>query len=110
MSQSAVEAFFMLLGAVFILIGTIGVYRLPDVLCRAHALTKAITLGICSILFAALLHLWSTVEGWKILLVILFQMLTIPISGHLLALVVQAKNVPISSLRPGRGVAPSDEE
>ena len=36
----------LLLGVFFMLVGCIGIVRLPDVLCRAHALTKAMTLGV----------------------------------------------------------------
>ena len=44
------SACFLLGGAVFIFIGSLGVARLPDVLCRAHALSKALTLGIALML------------------------------------------------------------
>jgi heme/copper-type cytochrome/quinol oxidase subunit 3 len=47
-------AILVLSGALLILAAAIGVLRLPDVLCRSHAVAKALTLGI----FLMLLGLW----------------------------------------------------
>ena len=44
----------VLSGSLLILASAIGVLRLPDVLCRSHAVAKALTLGI----FLMLLGLW----------------------------------------------------
>lgn len=89
-----------LAGVALILIGAIGMLRLPDVLCRSHAMTKALTLGI----FFMLLGLWAFKAGdsaglslqgpgWKIILAIMFQILTIPISGHLVSRLAREKNL-----------------
>ncbi len=65
-------AILLLAGSVFILIAAIGILRLPDVLCRAHALTKAMTLGIALLLLGLLFALGGEV-GLKILIAIAFQ-------------------------------------
>jgi multicomponent K+:H+ antiporter subunit G len=39
-------SFFLLVGAFFILVGAIGLARLPDFFMRLHAPTKASTLGV----------------------------------------------------------------
>ena len=36
----------LLLGLLLLFCGNLGIIRFPDVFCRAHALTKAMTLGI----------------------------------------------------------------
>jgi multicomponent Na+:H+ antiporter subunit G len=75
-----------LTGSLLMLAAAIGIIRLPDVLCRSHAVAKALTLGI----FLMLLGLWSHLEGernaLKIALAIFFQTVTIPIASHLICL------------------------
>ena len=83
----------LLAGSSLTLIATIGILRFPDVLCRAHALTKAMTLGIMLLLLALWVSLGEEV-GLKVLLAIGFQFLTIPVSGHLLGLIVLKKKAP----------------
>lgn len=84
----------MLGGTAFILIAALGLLRFPDVLCRSHAVAKASTLGI----FLVLLGLWLTLgveaAGLKILLAIFFQVATIPVASHLVALLAREKNLP----------------
>ncbi len=93
MIREILSSVLLLAGSVLTLIATIGILRFPDVLCRAHALTKAMTLGIVLLLVALWISLGREV-GLKVLLAIGFQFLTIPISGHLLGLIVLKKKVP----------------
>ncbi|HOC00418.1 MAG TPA: monovalent cation/H(+) antiporter subunit G [Verrucomicrobiota bacterium] len=87
-------------GALLVLAAAIGVLRLPDVLCRAHAVAKALTLGI----FLMLLGLWvdqgQKQAALKIFLAIFFQVVTIPIGSHLIALLAFEKNIPRWRHRP----------
>ena len=76
----------MLLGGSFLmLLAGIGIIRFPDPLCRSHALAKASTLGICLMLGALWITLDDEISGLKILLVMAFSLLTIPLAGHLVA-------------------------
>ncbi|MCB1111978.1 MAG: monovalent cation/H(+) antiporter subunit G [Chlamydiales bacterium] len=77
---------FLLTGTFFIFISGIGLLKMPNLLCRAHALTKALTLGIMLILIGMIFHFYDVVLTVKLGIAILFQLLTIPLSGHLLAL------------------------
>ncbi len=74
-------------GAVFVLIGAIGLVRLPDFLTRLHAPTKAATLGAGCLLLASLLHFSSRQTGLSLheALITAFLFLTAPISAQLLA-------------------------
>ena len=92
--RPAIAAVFLIAGAIFMMIACIGLNRLPDLLCRSHAMSKAITLGITLVLLSVVLQLGFDVAGPKILLTILFQFLTIPVAGHLLSLLAYRKNVP----------------
>lgn len=78
---------FLLVGTFFILSASIGIVRFPDVYTRLHAATKASTLGIACILIGAFLYLYvahSIVSG-KLLLAIMFILLTAPVSAHMIS-------------------------
>lgn len=78
-----ITSLFLLAGVSFVLIANYGIYSMPDVLCRAHALSKAVTFGILLMLVALWIHLGTEAVGLKVLLAILFQFITIPLSSHL---------------------------
>jgi multicomponent Na+:H+ antiporter subunit G len=90
----------ILSGALLILSGAVGVLRLPDVLCRSHAVTKALTLGIFLMLLGLWVHMGEDAKGLKIALAILFQILTIPVAGHLVSRLAFQKNLPRWRHRP----------
>lgn len=83
---------FLLGGAFFMVVAAVGVAKLPDVYCRAHAVGKAMTLGIILLLFA-LGILVEAVAWWKVWLAIAFQLATIPVASHLFCLVAYRKRV-----------------
>jgi len=98
--QDILTAVCLVLGCVWILIASIGLVRLPDLLCRSHAMGKAMTLGITLVLLAVGIHLGLEQAGLKVFLAILFQFLTIPVAGHLLSLLAFRKNIPRWRQRP----------
>lgn len=80
-------SFFLLVGAGFALVGSIGLARLPDFFTRLHGPTKATTLGVGGMLLASMLH-FSVGTGQLSLhelLVALFLFMTAPVSAHMLA-------------------------
>ena len=76
----------LLLGSGFVLIGSIGLARLPDIFTRLHAPTKATTLGVGSILLGSIIY-FSVRQGLSLheVLVTLFLFLTAPVSAHLIS-------------------------
>lgn len=92
MNEVLVSAF-LLAGVAFIFIGCLGVALMPDVLCRAHSLSKSLTLGIVLMLIALWLHLGRDGVGLKIFLAICFQVTTIPLAGHLFAFLAYRKKI-----------------
>lgn len=52
---------FLLIGAFFMLVGGIGMIRLPDLFMRLHAPTKSSTLGLGSFLIASIIFRLSMV-------------------------------------------------
>lgn len=87
-------AVLLLTGASFVLLAAIGLVRLPDVLCRSHAVAKAGTLGIFAMLLGLWVELGVAAAGLKILLAIAFQVTTIPAAAHLVGLLAWQKNLP----------------
>lgn len=82
----------LLAGFFFVIVAAVGVLRLPDLYCRAHALGKAMTLGIIFMLIA--LGLFVPDASWlKIVVAIGFQFVMIPVASHLLCLVAYRKKV-----------------
>jgi multicomponent Na+:H+ antiporter subunit G len=75
---------FLLLGGFFCVIAAIGVLRLPDVLTRMHASTKAGILGSSLILIGAAIYLQDTQLTARVIAIILFLMLTSPIGAHMI--------------------------
>lgn len=82
-----IEHFLLFFGALFLFFGALGGVRLPDTLCRSHPLTKAMTLGVCSMLLALTWRLEDAWGMWKVILIISLQFMTIPISSHLVAFI-----------------------
>lgn len=78
---------FLLVGAGFALVGSLGLARLPDFYTRLHGPTKATTLGVGGMLIASALHFSSRIDGISLheVLVTLFLFVTAPVSAHLLA-------------------------
>jgi multicomponent Na+:H+ antiporter subunit G len=75
---------FSLLGAIFILLASIGLLRMPDSYLRISVTTKAATLGIGLLLIAASIHFKDISITTRVMAIILFMLLTAPVSGHLL--------------------------
>ena len=53
----------ILIGAFFLLVGAFGLAKLPDLMRRLHAPTKATTLGVGSMLIASMLFFCSSRAG-----------------------------------------------
>lgn len=73
----------ILAGSVFLFSAGLGVLRMPDAYNRIQAGTKATTLGNMLVLLGlAVLHpAWT----WKLLILVVFVLLTNPVSSHALA-------------------------
>lgn len=77
-------AIFSLSGAIFILLAAIGLLRMPDAYLRISVTTKAATLGVGLLLIAAAIHFKDFAITTRVLAIILFILLTAPVSGHLI--------------------------
>lgn len=76
----------ILMGSLICLVASFGTLRLPDVYTRAHASSKGSTLGVNLVLLGVLGYLWMLTGeiSVKILLGIIFILLTAPVGAHLI--------------------------
>ena len=82
-----VVCFFLLLGGIFVMLGALGLLKLPDFYCRLHAPTKATTLGMSGLLIACMIYYSAELKTLSIheLLITIFLLITAPVSAHMLA-------------------------
>jgi len=84
-------------GAVFLLIGAIGVLRFPDFYTRLHAVSICDTLGAGLVLAGLMLQGGMSLVTVKLLLIFYFLMFTGPTAVHALAeAALQGKLKPIA--------------
>ena len=81
----AVGAFLLVAGAVFMLIGSIGVIRLPDFYARTHAATNVDTLGIFLFVIGLAVKEGLSLLTLKLAVVAFFVLLVNPVGTHALA-------------------------
>lgn len=82
--STVIAAIFLFLGGAFTLVAGIGIFRMPDVFIRMHASTKVGTLGSGLILGGVAIHFWEPQVVFKVVLVVLFLVLTAPIGAHMI--------------------------
>lgn len=83
----------LLTGSAFMLFASLGLVRFGDALCRAHALSKASTFGICLLIGALWVAVSEDVVRLKLVLVLAFSLLTIPVASHLVALLMHRQRL-----------------
>lgn len=101
----ALAAVCLVAGSFFLLVGALGLLRLPDVFMRLHAPTKASTLGVGGFLIASILAAFARgTPQIHEMLITLFVFVTAPVSANMLALAALQLGLPYRS-----GAAHSDE-
>lgn len=72
-------------GGVFVLIGAIGLLRLPDFFTRLHAAGVIDTLGMALVMIGLSVHAESWLDLLKLAIIVMFILFTCPVSTHALA-------------------------
>jgi multicomponent Na+:H+ antiporter subunit G len=83
--QNVLSVFLICLGIFFMLVGSIGILRLPDFYSRTHAVSMSDALGISSVMLGLIVHEGFTHSSLKLLLIVLFVALSNPIGSHALS-------------------------
>ncbi len=81
------------LGSILIIIGTIGLVRLPDVYARIHASGVVDTGGAAMILLGLCIYSGWNLVTVKLVVIGVFLFFTSPISGHAIAQVAHSQKV-----------------
>ena len=75
----------VILGSLSIIVGLLGVYRMPDFFTRLHAASVIDNLGTILILFGLILYAGLNIVSIKLLLILIFILITTPTAAHALA-------------------------
>lgn len=77
----------IVLGSLFIIVGSVGLLKLPDLMSRLHGPTKATTLGVGGALLASMLYFGGVEGNLSIheLLITCFLFITAPVTAHFIA-------------------------
>ena len=78
-----VASVFLVLGALMSLLAGIAVLRFPDTMSRIHAATKPQVLGIILLMLGVGLRLGSPAVIGMLVLIVILQFVTAPVSAHL---------------------------
>ena len=90
---SILSGFFILLGVLALLIGALGLLRLPDVYCRIHAVGMIDTAGASFIILGLVIHEGVSLVTVKLLFIGIFLFFTSPIATHAVAQVAHKSGV-----------------
>lgn len=85
LAQEILAVALMLGGGAFMLLGSIGIVRLPDFYTRTHASSKIDTVGIMLLLAGLAVHEGLTLNTFKLVLIIVFVAAANPVGAHALA-------------------------
>ena len=92
------------IGIVALVVGALGLIRLPDLYSRTHAVGMMDTAGVGFIILGLIIHEGFTLISVKLALVGIFLFFTSPIATHAVAQVAHR-----SGLRPVTEDSPEDE-
>ncbi len=90
-----VIAILLITGSIFVLVAAIGVLRLPDLLMKMHASTKAGTLGAGLILVAVAFAFGDTGVASRAIATIIFLLITAPIAAHMIGRAAYYVGIPL---------------
>jgi multicomponent Na+:H+ antiporter subunit G len=93
--SSFLTGFFLLIGGAFTLIGALGLIRMPDLLLRMHATTKAGALGAGLIAVASAFHFADAAVVVRAVSILAFVVLTAPVAAHIIGRAGYFKGVPL---------------
>ncbi|WP_432697776.1 Na+/H+ antiporter subunit G [Marinobacterium sp. YM272] len=114
MSQAVelVVCAFLLMGGLFVLLGSFGLLKLPDFYTRLHAPTKATTLGLAGLLIGSMIYFFAAEQRLMVheLLITLFLLITAPVSAHMLAKTALHHRVKMLKRSHGKSLTASARE
>ncbi|WP_368408356.1 monovalent cation/H(+) antiporter subunit G [Halorubellus salinus] len=92
--QAALVVALVVVGTFFLVVGVVGLVRLPSVYNRMHATSKATTLGASSMLLAGFLYFGGDGSGLAALVAVAFLFITAPTGAHMISRAAQKMGIP----------------
>lgn len=83
----------MIIGALFVLISSLGIMKFPDLYMRMSSTTKTVTLGSGLILLGTAIFFKETGVVTRAAVIILFVFLTAPVAAHMIGKVAFLQGV-----------------
>lgn len=80
-----ISTVFIILGVLSVIIGLIGVFRMPDFFTKLHAASIIDTMGTMLILVGLILYSGFNLTSVKLFLILVFILVTTPAAAHALA-------------------------
>lgn len=90
-------AVLILSGSLFMLLGGLGVIRMPDLFLRMSATSKAATLGAGLVLLGTAIFFNDFAITTRVIAIIVFLLLTTPVAAHMIARAAYFDGVPLWS-------------
>jgi multicomponent Na+:H+ antiporter subunit G len=108
---NALSWVFILLGSFFLVVGALGLIRMPDVYTRMHAASIIDTTGAGFLILGFILQAGFTLVTLKLLFILLIFFFTSPVVTHALAQAALAADVEpqLADDRRARGVKTSEK-
>lgn len=94
MIKEIISSIFLVTGALFMLISSIGLIRMPDFYIRNSASTKAVVLGVLLILLGVGIHYNDIMIFLEIFAILFFIFLIAPLAAHIMSRAAVINKVP----------------
>ncbi len=91
-----IECILLIIGSLFMLLAAVGIVRMPDLYTRLQVTSKASIMGSTCIMLAIAFHFAEPAVTIRVITIVIFFALTIPVATHMLARAGYATNVIIS--------------
>ena len=91
---AAITIFLLLSGSIFVVLGALGIVRMPDVYMRLQTTSKSVTLGASCVLLAAAIHFAESGMILRTLMIVAFLFITTPIAAHVLSRAAYLSGIP----------------
>lgn len=91
-----IAVFFLLSGFFFLIVGVVGLLRLPDVYTRMHALGKCDTLGTGMVLIGLMFLIHDITNVTKLILIMVMIITINPVITHLIAKTAYNRGTPMA--------------
>ena len=93
--KEAAAAVLLIVGATFMLLAAVGIFRMPSLFTRIQTATKGSTLGIVCTFLSVAVYFGEIAVTLRALMIIAFTFLTAPVAAHMIARAAYFVGVPL---------------